>query len=462
MLLLHAGFADTRLLLWGESAAPASTPKAARSNHAADKPGFYPYDAGDEPLYAALAECEVAFAPRPSPGWHLWAPTAAGMPLPSSPLVAEAPPGPLTLHPWRVTVIPLEPQSAVEFLGAIVGKEVVVPGLVVGSTLTFWAQAMRFAGALVATEQFLPGLVDGRAVWRPVIAGANQQRVATLAKSMPPGCQALSMDADACPTQSASKLLAAFLDETVDALVRATLPRAEARRMPVADESDESQAPRTPKRRSTGPKFASAHDQWLAGLRSATGELTGTAPDSDGLAEQVEQWQRPVTVAASAPCRLCFRLEEPPEEETNGRAANRRPGWYLRYLLQATSDPSLLMPVADAWSPGKRGGAAFRKRSFDVREYLYGALGQAATMCPPIVDSLKTATPGGQPLDASAAHGFLNARPLKSWISSPATSSRRIRMITAKAPICMNVYTNRYTRIAVTPRGVPATTPMRM
>jgi hypothetical protein len=85
--------------------------------------------------------------------------------------------------------------------------------------------------------------------------------------------------------------------------------------------------------------------------------------------------------ALRAPFRLCLRLEEPepdqpaPEpavgemqpqgsephepspqardpEPTPGRRARRSalsPPWYLRLLLQATQDPSLLMPARDVW-----------------------------------------------------------------------------------------------------------------
>jgi hypothetical protein len=42
------------------------------------------------------------------------------------------------------------------------------------------------------------------------------------------------------------------------------------------------------------------------------------------LAEQARTWRRPVEIAASAPFRLCFRLEEPRAE--TGKAAGR---WQL-------------------------------------------------------------------------------------------------------------------------------------
>jgi SNF2 family DNA or RNA helicase len=81
--------------------------------------------------------------------------------------------------------------------------------------------------------------------------------------------------------------------------------------------------------------------------------------------------------------------------------------WHVRYLLQARDDLSLLIPVADAWRPRGEVAAVFKRRSFDAREHLLTALGQAASLCPPVEASLKSAAPGGYVTDASGAHQFL-------------------------------------------------------
>src|SRR5207302_7091486 len=66
--------------------------------------------------------------------------------------------------------------------------------------------------------------------------------------------------------------------------------------------------------RKTTSAFDSLHDQWLYALRLPDGLLTGKPAELRQFAEQVRAWQRPVTVTAAAPFRLCFRLEEPPDE----------------------------------------------------------------------------------------------------------------------------------------------------
>ncbi|MCI0638556.1 MAG: DEAD/DEAH box helicase [Gemmataceae bacterium] len=401
MLILHAGNDQRLFLVWGE--VPAQSDKASKRPRASKATGVarLPFDAGADTLTAVMKEClALHVSSMRCQTRTLWQPTSKSGPSPSSPLLCEhAEVSATSLNPWSVTTLPLTDEEAVEWLGLCAGKDTLKAGWIVGSTLKYWSMAMRFAGALTATEQFLPGFDEesNRAHWLPVIAGDNKQRFARLAQAMPPACRAFGEDT-APPLRAATDVLYEFLSVMVDALVRSTCSRAV---LGLA-------APATNKRTGKSqPAFASAHDQWLAALRSETAALAGTAPDRDGLADQVRQWQRPITVASTAPFRLCFRLEEPESDETR---PPKKATWRLRYLLQAADDPSLLVPVADAWKPRGPKSDLFRKNSFDVREYLFASLGHAAAVCPPLVDSLKTATPTGLDLDAAGAHGFLTER----------------------------------------------------
>jgi SNF2 family DNA or RNA helicase len=258
---------------------------------------------------------------------------------------------------------------------------------------------LRFAGALVAKQQFLPGIqVNGRAYvarWQPIFAGADAQRHHTLAKAMPQVCRALSLRTDAPPATPASSLLDHFLEEMVDHLVRSSMPA----------------SPRVK------PKtFESLHDQWLFALRSPDRvEMTGGASELAALAEQVNEWRRPIEFSADAPFRLCFRLEEPKtaaEVESKRRPGRPSDSWYVRYLLQAVDDPSLLVPAANFWSAKVPLNALSKRGTFNAQHYLLSALGQAARISPHIEASLRTAAPGGYELDAAGAHEFLSE---KAW-----------------------------------------------
>jgi SNF2 family DNA or RNA helicase len=337
----------------------------------------------------------------------VWLPTKGDRPVPSSPLVAEAPDsgGSPALSPWTITILPLSSEDAIGLLCTSAGKQTLAPGVIVGRDLAFCARVMRFAAALVARQQYLPSLEsrdgDCRAVWEPVITGEDWQRLTALASAMPPACRALSSEAEAgAPDSAPLTVLLAFLAAMVDHLVRAAGPEVP------------GTVPGSPRRRRKTGEFASLHDQWLHALRSPDGSMDGTAAELEELARQVQAWRHPIAVAASSPLRLCFRLEEPVDGVEVGvrRPATARDSWYVHYLLQPRDDPSLLVPVRDAWKPMGRTAPVLGRWDGSIHEYLLSSLGQAAGLCPDIERSLKTAKPGGYALDASGAHGFLTGR----------------------------------------------------
>src|SRR5262249_38777665 len=87
--------------------------------------------------------------------------------------------------------------------------------------------------------------------------------------------------------------------------------------------------------------------------------------------------------------------------------------WRVTYLLQARDDPSLFIPLKEAWKPRGQVARVFEARGFEPGEYLLTALGQAAALCPVIEQSLKRATPGYFETDTAGAHDFL---PRSAWL----------------------------------------------
>jgi len=85
----------------------------------------------------------------------------------------------------------------------------------------------------------------------------------------------------------------------------------------------------------------------------------------------------------------------------------------VRYLLQSVEDPSLLVPVADAWSKKGVVTPLLRRDDFQPREFLLTALGQASKICPEIEASLKSAAPDGYILQTRGAQEFLME---KAWM----------------------------------------------
>jgi hypothetical protein len=325
-----------------------------------------------------------------------------------------------------VAALPLSLPESVDLLCTSVGRQTLAPGVVVGRDLAFAAAALRFAGALVARQQYVPAVeeTDGvfRAVWRPVTAGVDADRLAKLARAMPDACRALRHKADAPPKTAALPLLSVFVAAIVDHLVRTATP------------------PRLPRdRRRTAPSFDSPHDAWLHALRSPDGVISGATPALSRFAEEVRGWHRPVVVRDAAPFRLTFRLEEPPPE------ADDAGPWFVRYLLQGTRDPSLVVPAEDVFQDRRAVPAPLRLPGFHAREQLLASLGQASGVDPRIETSLRSPAPPGYPLDAAGAFDFLSQRSmaleqagfgvlLPSWWTRKGTAARLTLTAAVKSP----------------------------
>lgn len=356
MIVLHASFRDSRLMVWSE-------------------PGE-----GKAALLAVVAQLgtDLKFTRRNIHKAVAWLPTRKGRAAPSGGPAGGAaiPDEECCLAPHVVEALPLDAQQTIALLMACAGKRVATPGVLLGDDLAYWTAAMRFCGGLALRGQFLPSLVRenggwaGR--WMPIPTGADATRLETLAKALPPCARALTLETgDPAPETPAGSVLRSFAGFIVDALVRsASAPHSRA--------------------------MDSLHDLWLAALVSPDAGVAGADSELEALAARIEEWQRPVRVASLAPFRLSFRLHEPEDGAD---------GWQVQYLLQGTRDPSLLVPAPDAWN--RKCAAAFGSDGAALREHLLASLGQAATICPRVEASLKQAAPEGYPLDTAGAYQFL-------------------------------------------------------
>ena len=443
MIILHAGESDGTIVLWGEtSTGPRVRPtsrRRRRSRGASASP--HPFAAGASELAKVLRETGLNLKPAAKRARHVtaWLPTKGSSPVPSSSLIAEPSKSraKTKLAAWAVPAYRLSAEEGVELLCASAGRRTLAAGVIVGRDLAYWAEALRFAGSMVARQQYLPGLTadrdEFRATWDPVFVGADAERLAALARRMPAVARAISEpDAAAPPEMPSSEALRRFLATLTNHLVRTAA-------------SDIS--PSAARRRRKKPSFDSVHDAWLHALVSRDGAVVGDTADLSELAAQVREWRRPIAVSASSPFRLCFRLEEPGNGAGTDGADDRFSDdvWYVRYLLQPHDDPSLLIPVEEAWKSGGRKLAALTRNGSNVREFLLSSLGQACGICPSITTSLENARPAGYSLDAAKAHEFLTEEAvaleqagygvmLPAWWSRKGTKVRLAVQARAKSP----------------------------
>ena len=406
MIILHGSASDGRLVLWGEASLEsngkpvrrAARKRAQRSRFALETDRLAEAAAGE------LADFKASKDQREI--WTAWLPSNERGAIPSSPLLLEEPEeqGEVKLSAWETPAIVLTNEQAVSVLVAALGRTTWGPGVVVGKTLSYWASVLGLAAALVARQQYLPGLdvrgggAEFFAQWEPVLIGEDRLAAERLARSMPHACRALDRAGDGPPETAGSTVLSEILHSLVDQLVRtATAPPSK-----------------------NAGRFVSQHDHWVHALRSGEGRMNGDAAELARLAEQVRQWRRPIELAASAPYRLCLRLEEPkvgPQRQFDQ--------WRVGYLLQAMDDPSLLVPVKSAWKARGREAMVLHRDGFQPREYLLSALGQAAAICPRIEASLKSAAPAGYTVDSRGAHEFLSERAAASSRRASACFCRR-------------------------------------
>ena len=399
MIILHGGWRDGWMLLWAEQSPDELCPEAKRHPTANE----HPYCADTGELANVLASAVPGF--RADSGEAViataWLPSRGGSPLPSSALVADPPRSRARprLMPWSIPAYRVSPADAIPILQACKGQGMLTNGVGIGVDLAYWSQAVRFGAALVARQQFLPGTIhnaDGaRATWAPLFIGADAERLARLSQRMPASARALSdPDAGQPPDQPAATALRTFVAAVADSLVR-----------------NGNGAPEvtTPKSRPKKSAFDSVHDAWLSGLKSSDGAVHGTPEQLGQLRAQVREWQRPIALTASAPFRVCFRLEEPPEPpgDEPDVAPTQRDGWYLRYLLQSHEDPSLLLPASAVWKTGGQRVRELERDGFNPREFLLASLGQASGVCAGVADSLQRKRPAGRKLDAAMAYQFL-------------------------------------------------------
>ena len=438
MLILHAAELDGALALWAEASQDDDPPPRRRRSKAAPAPP-HPFAADADDLATALKQAALNRKPSARRAGRVtaWLPSKGSSPLPSSGLVAGPPRSraKVRLAPWAVPAYRLSPQEALSLLSASVGRRTVAPGVIVGPDLAYWADALRFAGSMIARQQLLPGLAydgkDVRATWDPVFIGADAERLAQMAGMMPPAARAVSeQDAAEPPETSPAQALARFMAAMTDHVVRAALVDA---------------VPPASRGRGRRPFFNSVHDSWLHALRSKDGAVAGAAGDLAQLSAQVREWRRPVAVSANSPYRLCFRLEEPAVETVVSDDGDSDDPWFVRYLLQPHDDPSLLIPVEEAWRAEDDKLAALGANGANVREFLLSSLGQASGICRPIAGSLDDASPAGYPLGPDGAHDFLTAEAialeqagygvmLPAWWTRKGTKARLAVQASAKSP----------------------------
>ncbi|MCX9012477.1 MAG: DEAD/DEAH box helicase [Candidatus Methanoperedens sp.] len=281
------------------------------------------------------------------------------------------------LSQWKVDGLSIQPEDAVLLLSSLSGAWTENGSAVIGTDLRFWSKVSKFAMELLSKQHFVPGVVysdNGTAFarWQYVLNDENDRMLmSALARSMPPVCRALIQNRN----PNAQEVMAGFLNSAIDGCIRRWIPISEIR--------------------SKKPGLSEA---WLQSL--ATGEpIRASVSNLKKLRDGITSWKAQIHEIERSNFRTCFRLESPQDIKSGT--------WELRYFLQASDDPSLLVPAEKVWRESKD-TLQFLNRKFDhPQEKLLTDLGKASRLYPPIEDSLHSARPDTASLTTQQAYAFL-------------------------------------------------------
>src|SRR6201996_895923 len=431
MLVIHGIWAHRALHIWAEDSAlpPQAPPRAGRPSRAPRAHPFAaPPDAVADALADALTGADAGELPRKAVDDEitLRLPSTQAGPLASPelliPLVTvaagtgdaapSARPRP-SLAGWRVPVLVFEPAVAVPLLTSL--AELPPGDIVVSGSIGYLAAVARFAADLAARGRVLPVLTgeDGgfAARWRPVLSAADARYARELAAAVPPACRAAA-DTGLASTgagAAAGPLLADMLDVLTDMSVRTRLPGA-----------------LLPARSGRRPARIAVSERMLAALTGPHPlvEVADKANEREAqdLTAAFADWLARAALPAGA-VRTCFRLVEPPVEESSAEVpfpAEPRDGeppavaaaadaWQVEFSLQSAEDPSLMVPAADVWDGAGYGWLAgvLPQRTGHPEEELLAGLGAAARLFPALDGALREAAPAQVALDTAGALDFL-------------------------------------------------------
>ena len=407
MLVLHGSWMlpqrgrDARFAVWGELV-ESKPPWIGRKRKAEDgppRPRRHPFAAPADRLCEALAAAGVPAAAAESATVLVRLPAAGGMPLPSPQLAAHAgavPETTPTLAPWRVEALLLDIAAVVERFPALTPAEMAA-GVALGDDLSFWGAVSRLALELLYRQRVMPTLQRQRhrylARWQPLLdEWGDIERFGTLMRAMPPACRAPAWRA-ADPLPQPQTLLNSFLAAAVDGVARRAMA---------------SVAP------PTRPAYYSYYggEAWIQAL-AGDPAIDAWRYYLDQLYQQFHAADEPPRTpgAAEQQLRVCFRLEPPPAGMPG--PGEGTPVWTLRYLLQATDDPSLLVPAEEVWRRGGDNARLLGRRFERPQEALLAGLGRAARVYPPLAATLREARPEACRLTVAEAYAFLREKALQ-------------------------------------------------
>ena len=388
MLILHASSLGYGVLVWGE----ARRERAANDvdGGPAGKPLPYVRGVTARELASTLRSIVPGsrFLKRHWDAGYAWFPSVGGVPLPSSPAIADLPAGGgcgAESKAFRVEGLLLGVGVVAELASLARERRSPVAGVAFGPSFAWLGRVFGLSSGFVEAEAFIPGVVRELGAWisrwKPAPSDALFVEICRLAQEMPAAFRCMAATPKEVPAVAPRLVLQEVLGRILDHQVRGRLSAC-------------SSLVRF-------PSPSSLHEAWLSSLSSQNPCIAWPNPDDvEQFSKELGQWQRPIDLVSRSPFTFCFRICEP----TGAPAAP----WRVEYLIQAKEDPSLKVPVADVWTQFGPGIGRLRQHGGGIPEFVLMALSQASGVCPGVARSLADKQPGGFDTDVDGAFRFLS------------------------------------------------------
>ncbi len=372
---------DPALFVWGEKPAGTAPPRRGRPPKAtAAAP--HPFAARCVELWKYWQAEDESPILQVVEAWTqtqiaVWLPTAAGRPIHSNASSPDA--ATIRMNPWLVEGMLLTPAQSLSL--PVVLQE--LPAGCCAPDTRFWADAALFALSLLARQRYLPTFqpLDGglaHAGWAPVLDDqADTTCLHKLQHRIPHSGMCACLGDDPPEPMQPAEPVKRYLEAAIDQAIRFHMSQ-----MPVSP-LPERQGPAAP---------------WIDALLTGKHQFRVSKWQSQTLNSTRDAWAADLHADGSAAFRTCFRLCAPDEDSSS---------WQLDYLLQATDEPSLLVPASAIWeNPGEL--AAFtHRRMNNPQERLLKDLGRAARLHHRIRESLSQPKPDHTDLSTPDAYQFL-------------------------------------------------------
>lgn len=289
----------------------------------------------------------------------------------------------------------------------------------VSDSVRVWAMAAKLAVELVAAGEVVPLLEkdeDGNAYARWGIANASadtRERIRMLADTLPIAGHSLVVDAGQNHEMAKGRrrnrrrakrkyvtpettiwdseaLVQAFLDTVADAICREASP------------SSARDRPRKENR-----LLAPWEWRWRYALTAADASFEHAGLIENPLFSQNQRWVAPVRPrqTGGTPYSVAFQLELPGSCE---EAEEFPDAWYLRFMLQANDDPSVLVDARDVWADPSREMQVGERVFVNPHETLLQFIGDSARLFEPLHRALMHSKPAGQLLSTAEAWHFIS------------------------------------------------------